>query len=414
MAASADSSAAADAPPPPVWRNRVFTSLFVAQAASLTGSGISAIALGLLAFQLVGASVSEVVGVVLTIRILARVLLAPWAGQVARMLGTKPAMLIGDGLSALAVLGFFFATNVWQIYALAVLLNVANATFTPLYKATIPRLVTREQYPKALAYSSMAYQIANIGGPAISGLVIALIGVRGNFLLDAATFGLSMLIVWWAPRKYFQSRAEHLAAEQKAAAKGKKTGALRGILAVFRRRMLREAFLLEWHSGISGGLILVATVDYVKTTLLGTDEQYAWVMAAYGLGALVGAWLYSLAGERGHRVVIAATPWVLTLVLLVVPLEPSYVLLIIGWALAGAGGVVVNVRANQHLAENSGEDEREAVYAAQFSLSHVIWLGTYPLAGFATTWLGFAGACWLFAGLNFALQAARWWWHRRE
>lgn len=408
-----DKSGDAPATVPSVWRNGVFTSLFVAQAASLTGSGISAIALGLLAFQLVGASVSEVVGVVLTIRILARVLLAPWAGQVARALGTKPAMIIGDGLSALAVFGFFFVTDVWQIYALAVLLNVANATFTPLYKATIPRIVTREQYPKALAYSSMAYQIANIGGPAISGLLVAAIGVRGNFLLDAATFLLSMAIVWWAPRKYFLSRAEHLAEDAAAEAKGQKPSALRGIIAVFKRKMLREAFLLEWHSGISGGLILVATVDYVKTTLHGSDEQYAWVMAVYGLGALIGAWLYSLAGERIHQVVIWLTPWVLTAVLLVVPIEESYVLLMIGWAIAGAGGVVVNVRANQYLAENSEPSEREAVYAAQFSLSHLIWLGTYPLAGFATTWLGFAGACWLFAGLNFALQAIRWALHRR-
>jgi len=171
---------------------------------------------------------------------------------------------------------------------------------------------------------------------------------------------------------------------------------------------------LGGHSGISGGLSRGATVEYVKATLRGTNGQYAGVRAVYGLGALVGAWLYSLAGERLHKIVIATTPWVLTAVLLIVPIHESYVLLILGWAIAGAGGVVVNVRANQYLAENSEPVEREAVYAAQFSLSHVIWLGTYPLAGFATTWFGFEGACWLFAGLNFALQAVRWLLHKWE
>jgi len=396
---------------PSVWTNKVYVALFSAQAATLTGSGISSIALGMLAYNLVGASVSEVVGIVLTIRIVARVFLSPLAGQVAAALGTRWAMLACDTTAALGVLGFYFAQNVWHIYACAAVLFISDALFTPLYKATIPRVVTPGQYPKALAYSSMAYQIASIGGPSVAGLMVSLVGVRGNFLIDIATYLFCMAVIWWIPRKYFQTRAERAAI---VAESGKKPRALDGMRAVFGRRMLREAFLLEWHSGISGGLILVATVDYVKTVLQGSDAAYAWVMAAYGLGALAGAWLYSLAGERTHRVVIALTPWVLTLVLVAVTLAPSLALLIGCWVIAGAGGVVVNVRANQYLAENSVEAEREAVYAAQFSLSHLIWLGTYPLAGFATTWLGFYGACWLFAGLNLLLILVRKILHTRD
>ncbi|MEM1058656.1 MAG: MFS transporter [Verrucomicrobiota bacterium] len=395
---------------PSVWTNPVYVALFSAQAATLTGSGVSAIALGMLAFQLVGANVSEVVGIVLTIRIAARVLVSPLAGQVAGLVGTRGAMLLCDATAALGVLVFFFAQDIWHIYAGAVVLFVGDALFTPLYKATIPRVVTPTQYPKALAYSSMAYQISTIGGPAVAGLVVSTIGIRGNFLLDLATYAVSMAVVWWLPRRYFQTRAERAA----AAAGGNKPRALDGLRAVFGRRMLREAFLLEWHSGISGGLILVATVDYVKTTLQGSDSAYAWVMATYGLGALAGAWLYSLGGERIHRVVIAIVPWALTAVLVAVTLAPSYLLLVACWILAGAGGVMVNVRANQYLAENSVEAEREAVYAAQFSLSHLIWGFTYPLAGFATTGLGFYGTCWLFAGLNLLLILVRKWLHTRD
>lgn len=362
------------------------------------GSGITSIALGLLAFNLVGASVSEVVGVVLTIRILSRVFLAPWAGAIAARLGTRATMMLGDLISAAAVLGFFLAQTVAQLYVLATVLSVANAFFTPLYKATIPRVVTPEQYPRALAYGSMAYDVANIAGPAVAGLVVSLVGLRGNFLLDASTFLASAAIVWWLPRACFPP---HKPGEASARA------ALSGIRAVLARPMLREAGLLSWHQGIIGGFILVATVDYVKVSLAGTDAQYAWVMAAYGIGSILGALVYSRLGEQARRVVIALVPTLLTVVLAAVTIAPSYALLISSWLLGGAGQVMIGVRANEYLATHSEPEEREAVYAAQFSFSHIIWLGTYPLAGFATTWFGFEGAAWLFAGLNIALVAAR-------
>ncbi|MGC1480367.1 MAG: hypothetical protein WA771_07675, partial [Chthoniobacterales bacterium] len=52
-----------------LWRNRPFQQIFWAHVISLVGSGLSSVALGLLAHQLVGASASMVLGVTLAIRI---------------------------------------------------------------------------------------------------------------------------------------------------------------------------------------------------------------------------------------------------------------------------------------------------------------------------------------------------------
>lgn len=53
-----------------LWSHRVFQQLFWAHALSLFGSGLSSLALGLLAHQLVGASAAMVLGITLAIRII--------------------------------------------------------------------------------------------------------------------------------------------------------------------------------------------------------------------------------------------------------------------------------------------------------------------------------------------------------
>ena len=45
-----------------------------------------------------------------------------------------------------------------------------------------------DKYPRALAIGSIAYDTANILGPSLAALVIAVAGFRGNFILDAITF----------------------------------------------------------------------------------------------------------------------------------------------------------------------------------------------------------------------------------
>src|SRR5215210_5898620 len=160
-----------------LWRHGVFQKLFWAHVVSLVGSGLSSVALALLAHQLVGASAAAVLGVTLAIRIVVIVFFSPWAGQIAERCGARVIMIGSDVLRAGVVIGFFFATSVWQIYALAVALNFGAAVFTPVYKAVIPGVVSEKQYPRALALGAIAYDTANILGPSLAGLVIAMVGL---------------------------------------------------------------------------------------------------------------------------------------------------------------------------------------------------------------------------------------------
>ena len=95
-----------------LWRHGAFQKLFWAHVISLVGSGLSSVALALLAHQLVGASAAAVLGITLAIRIVVIVFFSPWAGQIAERCGARALMIGSNVLRARIVIGFFFAESV--------------------------------------------------------------------------------------------------------------------------------------------------------------------------------------------------------------------------------------------------------------------------------------------------------------
>ena len=112
-----------------LWANGIFKKLYWAHVISLLGSGVSSVALGLLAHALVGASASEVLGYTLTIRIVVIVLCSPWAGHIGERFGAQAMMIWSDVIRVGIVTAFFFVDAVWQIYVLAIFLNLGAAPF---------------------------------------------------------------------------------------------------------------------------------------------------------------------------------------------------------------------------------------------------------------------------------------------
>lgn len=378
----------------PLWRSRDFLQLFWAHAISLFGASLTSVALGLLAHELVGAKVSEVLGVTLAIRIAVVVLLAPFAGAVADWMGSKATLVVADLFRAGVVLGFFFADAVWQIYILAFLMNLASAVFTPVYKAAIPNIVSAKQYPRALSFGSVAYDLANIAGPALAGLLIFWFGFRGNFLAHGVTFLISAALIF--PVRLAKAAPRPISPVDSR---------LPGIRAFFHRPGLVRTLFLALRISIASGFVLVATVHYIKNDLLLSDSFYAWAMMAYGSGSVAGALAYGQTTRPFvRRSLFTILPWGILGGLLLVALTESFQLLLVAWFATGAGQSVLGLRGNELLAANSAPDERPHIYAAHFALSHAGWGVTYPLAGWTTTQLGFHQAALLFAGL-FAVAA---------
>lgn len=379
-----------------MWKQPVFLKLYWAHVISLVGSGVSSVALGLLAHALVGASASAVLGYTLAIRIAVIVLFSPWAGQIAERLGVRAMMIWSDLFRVAIVAAFFFVDAVWQIYVLAFFLNLGSALFTPIYKAVIPGVVSDKDYPKALAFGSIAYDTSSILGPALAGLLIATIGFRGSFLFDAGTFLASALLVIALPRVAIE------------APKATRTAPWHGLGAMLKRKPLRESLLLAAQVSVAGAFVLVATVDFVKNDLALPDKSYAWVMAFYGLGSVCGALVYSHGLPAFRNVLVNLGAPLMIGALALVGVSLSYPSLLIAWAFIGAVQSLLGIRGSELLAANSDKQERSHIYAAHFALSHAGWGITYPLAGFLTTRFGFPHADWIFTGLLATVSIPYW------
>ena len=378
--------------------NRDFTRLFAAQLTSLLGSGVTSVALAAFAYQLSGRNATVVVGTALTLRILAFVLFAPAAGILADRVDRRR-LLVGADLARVALMGVFpFITTVWEVYLLIFLLNAVTAFFTPAFEASLPEVVGETLYTRALAWSRVAVDVEAAGGPLLAGILIALVGVRWAFWFDGVTYLASALLVWRsrvprAPRptsafpwSMIWSQATH------------------GTRILLREPSLRRALVLHFAEAAAGACAIVATVAYVHDVLGLGNTAFALSMAALGLGSSVAALAASRRAERASESTATPDPhlsyhrWaaramlgggcLLAVALLPGWLRPGLWLLLVLWAVNGAGQAMIAVPSVGLLAAHTDTTERGRAYAAHFALTHLFWLVTYPSVGYLARYVG--------------------------
>ena len=80
------------------------------------------------------------------------------------------------------------AISLWMLFGLVVVQSVAVAFDVPARQALIPSLVPRENLASAYSLTSIASKVGGIMGPAISGLVIAYLGLQWAYWINAISY----------------------------------------------------------------------------------------------------------------------------------------------------------------------------------------------------------------------------------
>ena len=143
--------------------NSSFRKLFAAQVIALVGTGLSTVALTLLAYDMLGGDAAAVLGTALAFKMVAYVVFAPIVGGLASRFSRKPFLIAMDLVRAGIILAMPFVTEVWQIYLLIFFLNLFSAGFKPVFAAAIPDILPEErQYTRALSMSRLAYDLENL------------------------------------------------------------------------------------------------------------------------------------------------------------------------------------------------------------------------------------------------------------
>ena len=108
---------------------RDYRHLYSAQVIALFGTGLTTVALGLLAYDLSGPRAALVLGTALTIKMVLYVVIAPLAAAYVDRLPRRAFLVVLDVVRAGVVLALPFISEVWHIYVLIGLLQSASAAF---------------------------------------------------------------------------------------------------------------------------------------------------------------------------------------------------------------------------------------------------------------------------------------------
>ena len=348
------------------------------------GGGLTTAALALLAYELAGERAGAVLGTALAIKMVAYVSVAPAVGDFAAQLPRRAFLVTLDIVRASVALALSFVDQVWQIYILVALQQSASAAFTPTFQATIPDILTREEdYTRALSLSRLAYDLENLLSPTLAAALLGLFGFHWPFggtvigFLASAALVLSVTLPRPSPQAAPQCAAQKFG---------------RGIGIYLATPRLRGLLAVNLAVASAGAMVIVNSVAIVRGLLGFGDADVALAMAAFGGGSMIAALtLPRVLDQAGDRPVMFPAAAALAVLLLAFAIDMNvsgqgrlWSALLVFWLLLGAAYSAAQVPSGRLLRRSAHEQDRAAIHAAHFALSHGCWLITYPLAG----WLG--------------------------
>lgn len=386
-----------------VLANRTYRHLFCAQIVALIGTGLATVSLGLLAYDLAGAQAGTVLGTALAIKMLAYIGVAPIAAAFAERLPRRAMLVTLDLIRAAVAVVLPFVTQIWEIYVLIFVLQSASAAFTPTFQATIPDVLPNEDdYTRALSLSRLAYDLESVVSPMLAAALLSVISFHMLFAGTAVGFLFSAALVVSVilPKAILPKR------------RGIYDRTTRGIRIYLSTPRLRGLLALNFVIAAASAMVIVNTVVMVQSRFGLTQLATAWALASFGGGSMIAALaLPKLLRNIADRKAMLWGASILVIGMLAGTFVSSYALLLPLWMLLGLGYSLAQTPSGRLLRRSAHAEDRPALFAAQFALSHACWLLTYPIAG----WLGaktgfsvtFAGLG-IFAGLALIVASKVW------
>ncbi len=186
----------------PLRRYPAFRRLFVGQTISTFGTEIAAVAAPYQLYQLTHSTLQ--VGLLSLCELFPLLTLTIVGGAIADAVDRRRLLFVTESLLALVAVGFAVNASLAEpkVWALYVLVTLAMSVFSlgvAGMSSVIPRLVERHELAAANAIENVYGSTTNVAGPALGGVLIAALGLRGAYLLDAATFAASLWSVWRLP-----------------------------------------------------------------------------------------------------------------------------------------------------------------------------------------------------------------------
>lgn len=303
--------------------------LLAAQVVSLLGSSIALVAIPFQVYELTGSTL--LVGLLGAVEFVPIVVLAIVGGALADALDRRRLMLAADvGALVVALALVLLADQLWALFTGAGLLAALYALQRPPMDALFPRLVERDELKTASAIQWLMTDIPLAAGPALGGVVIAVLGVEAALALDAATFAVSLVLVW-------RLRPPPGPAPTPVTLAGIGVG----LRYAGSRQHLLGSYLVDMNAmffGVPQALFPALASRYGGAEVLGL--LYAAPYAGSFLASVVSGWTNRV-HRHGRGVVLAAAAWGVAIIAF--GLAPSLVLALVALALAGGADAISGI-----------------------------------------------------------------------
>jgi len=329
---------------PPLSRQGDFLRLWAAQAVSDFGARITREGLPMMAILMLKASPADL-GLLAAMRGAPALIVGLTAGGLVDSRRQRPLLIATDLFRAAVLLTLPLAAwRNWltmpQVLVAAALVAAASTLFDIADHAYLPSLVGRSRLTDANARISATESLAEVGGPALAGLLFQWLTAPFAVTVNAATYLVSALCLGGI-------RAREPAPDRPVRSRRWLDGIRTGLAVAWGEPLIRALLVMSLVSGLFGGVFSALYLIFALRTLGLSPALLGLAIACGGGGAFLGSLLAQpIANRLGLGPAILVTSAVSAASALLIPLAPpgavgGMTVLVVTQILGDAFGVCV-------------------------------------------------------------------------
>lgn len=343
---------------------------------SFLGDAIQMIALPLFILDRTGSG--TLMGLFSVLTIAPSVLMAPISGVIGDRLNRKKIMVNldfarGAVILLLAFISFFGKLNIPMLFTMQVFISIMGNLFSASTSAMLPELVSENYFKKANSINASLESTAYILGPALSGLIYGIFGIKVIFLINALSFIISAfaeIFINYTPRHKLSNKISYSEFI---------TDIKSGFGFILKTKGLKELLIFAAFANFIGGSLAGIGFPYAIREVIGfSAPQYGYMEAAFTVGTLLGSVLIGTllakwSGKIAMRTGLLAELFIGFLVALIMFPEVVEFFGGAGWLLFGAFAITmlfrgmfnifVNITIQTNLQRLATPDFRSRVFA---------------------------------------------------
>jgi len=263
-----------------LWHDTKFRNFILADI--ISGFGVGLTTVGANWYMLQATKSNKLVGLYLTVNVLAGFLMSPLAGSLTDKFARKTVILwtfLGRALPMMliAIIIGKFGFNLWAMYGLAILTGAGWITYMAASRSYVQAILPKALLGTANSFIEVSLQVGMFAAGAISGVILHYTGFLTILVINI----LMLLVATGLILSIQKDQTAHKTQGQVS------LGFLAGVRYILKHRLILSMGIISILPLIVTQLFNVSSPDYVSTILKANSVVYGLADMGYGIGGLV-------------------------------------------------------------------------------------------------------------------------------